>query len=245
MNEQTTVVQGYSQKQTKALTTAMLVASIGFMVTCALGWGLSFLWEHLDPFNFEPVYYQLIAISSVSLIATMILSIVWSFKWDKWSVGAGVGVISLYCLAESIGFSSLFVILEVKALLSIFGLVGFMLLGTYGISKVVSAKGILTLTKLIFFLFGFYIIGSLLLFMTGFFVNSGFNTLWILMSFVGGLLSVFYLIYEFWMLQRMDEFFTDSEIKTKLAVFFGFQILIDLVSLVWQLARIFLLTNRN
>ncbi len=244
MNEQVNVVQGYSQKQSKALTTAMLVASIGFIATCLVGWGFSFLWESLDPFQFSNVYYQIVAISTVSLVVAMVLSIIWSFKWDKWSIGAGVGVITLYCFAESIGFSSLFVILEVKEILTIFGLVGFILLGTYGVSKVVSQKGILTLTKLIFFLLGFYIIGSLVMFVTSFFVV-GFNVMWIVMSFVGGLLSVAYLVYEFWMLQRMDEFFTDGEIKTKLAVFFGFQILIDLISLVWQLARIWLLANRN
>ncbi len=233
--EQNVVVRGYSQKQSKAITTSMLVAAIGFVATCVLGYAFSFLWESM-----YGVINRLYIISGIALLATLILSIVWTFKIDSWSIGAGIGVVSLYCLAESVGFSSLFVAFNVREILIIFGLVGFILIGTYCVSRVVSAKGALTLWKVTWTLTIFYMIASLIVTLSTLFLKGISLQMMLIISFVGGLLSVLYLVYEFWSIQRIDEFVEDSEMKTKLAIFYGFQILIDIIALIWRIARLYL-----
>ncbi len=188
----------------------------------------------------------LYTLASIGVATSVILSLVWTFRVNSWSLGAGIAIITVYSISNGIGFGSLFLIFHMKEIMLIFGIVGFILLGTYVAAKCSTLKGMLTLTKVISFIFIFYMLALLIVFLSTFFTLGGSSQifgLYMMVSGVGGLLSCLYLVYEFWMIQRLDDFIEDQEIKKKNAVFFGFLILTNLISLVWTIARMVLISR--
>lgn len=243
-----TSVKEYSQTQKSMVTTAMLTAGIGFLLTCGIGYLVSLLWEKIGYGNYYDAYVAaqqlntLYIVSSIGILVSMILSFVWMFKMSNASYGLAFTTISIYCLSQGVGFGSLFYVFDVREILLIFGIIGFILFSMYAMSKVISAKTALTLGKISIYGFISYMIVVLILTLVSMFLTSGtLQTIMLVVTFAGGLLSLIYLIYIFWALQRTNEFLQgDETLRKKVAIFYGFQILIELIALVWRIASIIL-----
>lgn len=242
-------VKVYSQTQRSMVSTAMLTAGIGFLLTCLVGYLVSLLWEKL---NYGTYYEQvetasnlntLYTISGIGIFVSMIMSLIWTFKINSASYGLAFTTMGIYCLSQGVGFGSLFYVFELREILIVFGMVGFILIFCYSISKIITAKTAMTLGKIAFIGTIGYLFGALILSLISLFVISPgtVRTIMLISTFLGGFLSVIYIIYVFWMLQRTNEFLQEDEtLRRKIAIFFGFQILVELICLIWRIASLIL-----
>lgn len=244
------MVQEVDKKQRRSLmTTAMLTASLGFIATCLLGYLFTFVFAELvRTDNLDTGLDVLYAITGISLSIVFILAILWKIKMKKWSLGVGILIVSLFCFANGIGFGALFYVLQVKDLMIIFGMTGFILLGTYGISKVMSDKVALTLPKIVMFLIITYAVGMLIVFLATYFTTGiGFNEggLIMLAAGVSGLISIIYLAHQFWLIQKKDTQIVEESMRKKVGMFHGFMILVNLVGLIYDIASFFLSSDKD
>lgn len=224
----------YTKSQSRTLSTALLTAGIGFLVTCLVGYLFSYLILSVNQSEFT-----LLGMAGGGLLIAFVLALVWSFNVEKWSINAGIAITTLYAVCEGIGFGSLFVFLQAREIMIIFGLVGFILVGSYCVSRILTAKGAMTLWKLATVLFVVYIVGALIVLLSTLFSGISEDTLkfYNITCFVGGLLSVFYIIYNLWAAKNLDVWLQDDQLKTKWGLIIGFNILMNLINLVWTLAR--------
>ncbi len=160
-----TITPIYTKGQAKTVTTALLTATIGFLITTLVGYAVSYLiYDAIDGDLTAGNWHEaLLGLATGGILISFILSFVWMFNMNKWSIGAGIAITTLFAICEGVGFGSLFVVLEVKELMIIFGMLAFILLGAFGVSKILTDKGALTLWKLSWWMIGFYLLGSLVL----------------------------------------------------------------------------------
>ncbi|MGL4647723.1 MAG: hypothetical protein ACRCVI_03260 [Mycoplasmoidaceae bacterium] len=236
-------VKVYNKKQVNMLTNALLIAGLGFIATCLIGFLFTWL------FSFNPISATTIyVISGPLLFVSFVLSFVWGFRIRKASNFFMFTIISLYCISMGISLGLLFLLAELPQIMLAFGIVGFIFLGTFGISKIMSTKTAMNLGKILLVATIFYIIAIVLTTISSFFLygNGIYFIIAIAISALGGLLSIGYLAYTLWMIQKMDEFLIDDEeMKWKLSVYFGFFLLTNLISLLYRILYWILLFTRH
>ncbi len=235
----------YNPKQTSVLSNALLVAGIGFISTSLIGFLFAWIFSQ-NSFNGDNLYY----LGGPLLFLSVILSIVWQFRIEKASNFFMFSVVSLYCVSNGIGFGSIFLALEMSQIMIAFGMTGFIFLGTFAISKIMSDKVALGLGAILFIASIAYIIASIIISLTSFFMigrsNVSYFNVLIISSIVGGLISVGYLAYSLWTIQNMDRFLNvNDETRKKYSIFFGFLLLMNLISIFWRILQLMLVFNRN
>lgn len=240
-------VKFYSKSQRSMSSIAMLTASIGFLLTCLIGYLVSLLWEKLDYGNYYDKMQaasnlrNLYIISTIGIFVSVIMTIIWNFKRGSASYTFAFISLTIYCLSQGIGFGSLFYVFDVREILLIFGMVGFILLFCYISSKVTSEKIAMSLGKISFFGFIGYLLASITILIISLFVvkNEYYRTVMLISTFVGGLLSLFYIVYLFYQLQRTEEFLIDDvKLRRKIAIFYGMQILVQILFMIWRIASV-------
>lgn len=240
--------RGYSKLQVSMMSKALLTASIGLILTCLIGFLFSYI------YSVSNVSIGLLqSLSTVFIIISVVCTFVWMFKIQNASNLLIFGTIGIYCLANGIGFGSLFYLLKFNEIMIIFGAVAVIFFGTWFISSVVSVKFMMSFSKFIIIATIVYFIFNIGMFLFNFFnifgmrYGSGISYQWIYLisSAVSGLLSIGYLAYNMFNIQRMDKFLDSTpELKNKYALFFGFTILMSLISIIWTMARILLFSRR-
>ncbi|MGL4616698.1 MAG: hypothetical protein ACRCUM_00505 [Mycoplasmoidaceae bacterium] len=244
-NNQQTKNKLYSKRQVSMLSNALFVAGIGFVFTALLGFLTSYLFRE-NSIGGEFLYY----IGGPLIFISLILSIVWQFRIEKASNFFMFFVVTLYCISNGIGFGSIFLALEMEQIMIAFGMTGFIFLGTFIVSKLMSFKAAMNLGKLLFISVIIYIIGSFVISLSSWFIIGASNTTYfnilIISTIVGGLISVGYLAYSLWLIQNMDKFLTsDDDLRWKYSIFFGFILLINLISIVYRILQLILIFDRS
>lgn len=235
----------YSKRQVSMLSNALFVAGIGFIFTALIGFLSAWLFQN-NSIGGNTLYY----LGTPLIFISLILSIVWQFRIEKASNFFMFSVVTIYCISNGIGFGSIFLALEMEQIMIAFGMTGFIFLGTFLVSKIMGSKAALNLGRILFISAIVYIIGSLVISLTSFFMigisnRSYFNVL-IISTIVGGLISVGYLAYSLWIIQNMDKFLTnDDDLRKKYSVFFGFILLINLLSIVFRILQLMLVFDRR
>lgn len=239
------IVQQEQAKQTKSIMTmSMLVAGIGFVVTCLVGYIFSyaFSWAATQE-NWESWFDILMGIAIFGLVFSLVLSTIWRIRREKWSIKASIILITIFVISNGIGFGSLFFLLHVKEIMIIFGMTGFILLGTYGLSKLMSTKAALTLWKVATALLLTYSIAmGIVCCATYFTIGIGKNIggLIVIAVAISGFASVLYLTYYFWRINKYETEIKDETLRKKIALFYGFYILVNVLKIIWVLAYILL-----
>ncbi|MGL5246500.1 MAG: Bax inhibitor-1 family protein [Mycoplasmoidaceae bacterium] len=235
----------YSKRQTSMLSNALFVAGIGFVFTALLGFLTAFLFRE-NSISGDTLYY----LGGPLIFISVILSIVWQFRIEKASNFFMFSVVAIYCIANGIGFGSIFLALNMEQIMIAFGMTGFIFLGTFGVSKIMSVRAAMNLGKILFISAIIYLLGSLIISLSSWFwigtSNRGYFNILIISTVVGGLLSVGYLAYSLWLIQNMDKFLTnDDDLRRKYSIFFGFMLLINLISIVYRILQLMLIFDRN
>lgn len=242
----------YNKKQVSVLNIGMLTAGIGFLYLAALG----FILEYNVFLNLAAQQggadLILISLSSVGIIVGFILSLIWSFRVQKASIAFGIITILVYTTSYAIGFGSLFAYLNMVygnesllLIMSVFGFVGLIFIGTFAVTKLMSLKTFINFSKIIMVASIIGIISLVvLLILSMFLVGEAYRVTFIISSVVGIIMSVLFLAYDLWLAQNMDKFFMDDSINLKMGLFIGFQILMNIIILIFNLLRLLMYVKK-
>ncbi|MEG0124197.1 MAG: Bax inhibitor-1 family protein [Malacoplasma sp.] len=243
--------RGYSKLQVSMMSKALLVASIGLILTCLIGFLVAYI------YSVNPVStFALEMLSSVFIIISLVCTFVWMAKLQNASNLLSFGTMAIYCIANGIGFGSLFYMLNAQEVMILFGSVGVIFFGTWFISTLVSTKFMMSFGKFLMIATIIYFVFNIGLFLFNLFnvfgmryahpnASVGYQWIYLISSAVSGLLSIGYMAYNMNNIQKMDKFLDSTpELKNKYALFFGFMILMSLISIIWSLARILLFSRR-
>ena len=246
----------YNKKQTSVMGVAMSTVGLGFLYLAALGFLLEYLvfLPNIKGESGSAFSTVLLGLSTVGIIVGAIMSLIWTFRINKASMMFGIVTIFIYMSAYAIGFGSLFSYIQytsgndgIPLIMSAFGIVGFIFLGTFAVTKLISLKGFITLSKIVMISSIIGIISMIALSIASFFVFSGTQK-WIFLAstLISTFLSVLFLVYQLWCAQNMDKFYLDSETSSKMGLFIGFQILLNVTVLLFNMLRLILMfNNRN
>lgn len=235
----------YSKKQFTVLNTSMLVASIGFMSIFLIGFLIRYLISN-EIIGVVSVS-TMIVFANIGIIVGTILSFVWCFRVYKASTFFALFTIILYCLSYGVGFGFLFYLLGYQDIMVAFLTVGLIFFGTFLISRVMSFKIAMKLGHIIFIASFVGMFVFLAMFLIGFFTpifSFGNGIVYYVTIGLSGVLSILFLVYELWLAQNADKFISDSELSLKLGMFFGFQILVNLIQILFIIIRFLLLSRR-
>lgn len=229
----------YTKKQTSVLNTCMLTAGIGFTAIFLIGKLCQYLLGNISYYDAT----MLQTVSSIGIIVGFVLSLIWCFRVHKASTLFALIVVSIYCISYGIGFGFLFVVLENQDIMFAFLMVGAIFILTFFISKAISFKTGMKLTKIIIVTSIVSLIAFALSWIISIFAPSLiFNkTTFLITSGLSAVFSVLYLTWSLWQAQNMDNFIQDGDISKKIGLFFGFQILMNLVQLVLVILRLLLI----
>ncbi|MDE6082492.1 MAG: hypothetical protein K2F52_01280 [Malacoplasma sp.] len=246
-----TIKQKYDKKQISVLNVGMLTAGIGFLYVAALGFLLEYLVFNplLQNISYGNDYlgtsYIVLTLAVVGLTIGSILSLVWSFRVYKASLAFAITTIFIYTTSYAVGFGSLFSYINwiydgLSLIMVAFALVGIIFLGTFAISKLLSIKSVVTLSKLIFASFGIALVAFLVILFWSLFGMSqeAYRVIILVTSGISCLLSVLLLAYNLWLAQNMDKFYLPNELNLKVGLYIGFQMLVNLMLLLWSILRI-------
>lgn len=246
----------YNKKQVSVMNIAMSTVGIGFIYLTALGFLLEYLvflpminnGENASAANI------LIGFASIGILVGSIMSLIWTFRINKASTAFAVSTVFIYTTAYAIGFGSLFSLIQYQSgvngiplIMSAFGIVGFIFLGTFAITKLISLKGFVTLSKIVLVssIFGFVAMLGLII-ASMFIFNSGTQR-WVFVATIAisTILSILFLVYQLWCAQNMDKFYMDQESSFKMGLFVGFQILLNVTVLLFNILRLIAIFNRD
>lgn len=239
----------YNKKQMSVLNIGMLTAGIGFLYLAALGFILEY--TVFLQLNNEIAQVSLMSIASIGIIVGSIMSFIWAFRVQKASMAFGLITIFIYTTAYAIGFGSLFAYLQLiynneslLLIMSVFGFVGLIFLATFAITKLMSLKFFVTFSKIVMVASIVGMISMIALIIASMFLmGESYRTVFIIVSVIGIIMSVLFLAYDLWLAQNMDKFYMEDDMNIKMGMFIGFQILMNLILLLFNLLRLLAYTK--
>ena len=240
----------YNKKQASVMTVGMLTAGIGFLYLAALGFILEYtVFLNIDA---QEAITTLSAIASIGIIVGIILSLIWAFRIYKASLAFGITTIFIYTTSYAIGFASLFALLNylygnesLLLIMSVFAFVAFIFIATCAVTKLMSLKSFITFTKIVSIASIIGLISLVILMLVGSFVmGEAYKTVFLICSAISIVLSVLFLAYDLWLAQNMDKFYMEDGLNVKVGLFIGFQILMNIVILIFNILRIFAISWR-
>lgn len=242
----------YSFTQMSMMSIALLVAGLGFLATGLIGFGFSMLMKEMLSGNNTAydLFNVFVAITAVAGIVSLVMYFIWIFRVHKASLGFQISVIIIYCLSEGITFGGIFYFVSVPEIIIAFASVGLVLIITFLISKIMSAKAAMAIGKLIMIISIVYLIFFLISLILSIFNvlptmyaygNSAVgNWIYAIVIGVSGLLSILFLSYNLYTIKTMDKFRDqlDPIVARNYAIFFGFTILINLIRIFYLVISI-------
>lgn len=229
------------------LTKSSLIAGIGFIIICALGYLISFIYTKT---NISPNSNVLPILSSIFLVGSIISMVWFAFSRKEWSYLGYFCLFTSFIISQAIGFSSLFQIFNSTSLLFLFGIAGAIMFVSGILIKILPEKILASLMK-IFFVFitisFFFSLCSFFMFFFGFGYSSGNQLYFSISAIIGAIIAIFYNFYIIYQITRTDSFAAASEGNSslKLPLRFGFYLLVSLVQTVWALARLMLIFGKR
>ena len=246
MNKQTNAVFQTFLGQKTMFTRAFLIAGLGFLAICLIGFLTSnvifpVVWE--SSFSTQS---NLLIISLVLIMASSIVNIIWTFRVtrvSRWFIYFAFG---LFTIAEGIGFGFLFSIFNLQDLSIIFGAAGLtflaMAIAGYKAKDLSPMVPFLIMGSIAVLVMG--LIATILVFAGVF--SDGLMILWTILV---GILTMAYVAFDVWRLKvlsrQASESMANSEMVFKFTAFFAFRLLSDFIALVWTIARLMSRFARN
>lgn len=247
----------------KLFVKAFTWTSVAFLAICLIGfstnqiidqYGLlkgladveSFDWAMYQQITESGAVAKLAQVSMISMIlifVSFIIRIVWTFKVFTASKTFIYINYAVYVVAQGLGFGILFTTWKAQEILIVFGVAGFL----FGIMALAGWKA-KRLENLTYFLIAgtiaMMVLGlfSMILFFTGVYSEPLIFVYFLL----AGFLTLGYIVFDVAMLRRYASSinaYGDSEMEFRIASFFGFRLLTDLVNLIYILLRMFLYTK--
>lgn len=177
---------------------------------------------------------------SVLILLSWILRLIWVFRFNTVSKQFIMFTYATFIIGQGIGFGFLFATWNAPDLLAIFGITG----ALFGVMALVGifAKN---LSGLLPYLIGgaimvfFLAMLNMILYFSG--VYNNFLT-FIVLTF-SGLLALGYIAFDVWWIKRTSEVykehFLDKDSRFRLVAFFAFQLLTDIIWLLWVVIRLY------
>lgn len=233
-------VFNYTTSQTRILSTSLFVAAVGFLLTFLIGLITQRL---IVQFAQDQDTYSITALWAVTTIMFLIgtiMSFIWVFRVHKASTTFSLVTIGCYVIGYGISLGAFLFLLGYQDVMFAFLTVGLLLLVAFTISRALSFKAALNLRKFIIFGSIGLLVSYLIMFPLSLIFSrvSGFNsTVYYVTLIFSGLLGFAFLVFNLWNAQKMDQFYIETNIRKKLALFIGFQILVSLLQLLFFMLR--------
>ena len=227
----------YSKNQLKLSSIAYLTTGLGLLTTFLVALGFAVVFENAT----TEVRDNLSIVATFSLLLSLILSIVWQFRVMKAGMGFRLFTILIYCLANGIGFGSLFAVIDNTEIVAAFGITAAVCAICYFVSRFLTEKAAMTLSKLIMVMFGVYFVIAITTFFSWTLgVQGGFtgNVLEIGIAVLVPMILLLAITFQMWNISRMDQFINDSEQSMAYGMFLGFMLLMMIIQITWQILRI-------
>ena len=251
-----------STKQRKIVSKSFLVTGFSFALICLIGYVSSIIVDSagllrgLDTTKtFDLGVYRsfgrlarLTLASGVLLIVSIVLSVWWSLRFMQVSRTFMFVAFGVYILAQGFAFGTLFAIWNIRDIIWVFGLGG-TLFGSMGLvgffSRDLSSWGRLLFKYSLVLIFCWLI--SYVLISIGF-INA--RASYSMMTLGFGILFLGYTAYDVWLLKKTAQWKEslgqlDEDMEQRIVLFFGYRLLVDLVGLIWVVARYWLLSSSN
>lgn len=231
-------VGNYSKNQLKLSSIAYLTTGIGLLVTFLVSLGFALVFQGAD----QDIAKNLGFLATGSLLVSLILSIVWQFRIMNSSMFFRVTTISIYCLANGIGFGSLFAATGSQEVVAAFGITALVCTICYIVSRFITDRVAMTLRKLIMIMFMVYFAIAITTFFSwSLGINGGFGVGNLLNIGIAVLMPMILLIaitLQMWTISKMDSFIDDREQSLAYGMFLGFMLLMMIIQITWQVLRI-------
>lgn len=260
-NNPNQAVQGkwiFTQTQSKVLTRSFLVTGLSFIAIFLISYGL---YEILIRYATPYVANILLIISPIIIIIATIMGVFMRPRVSNSSVRFMISVISIYTIAQGIGFAALFYgiqysvyvgystynLIDIMFLFAISGLMfaGMAMVGVKLSSKATAKLGhFLFIATIVFIIFT--LVFTLMFAFTVYSANRSQVLIIAIVSVISGLLNLGYIAYIVSIIKKSTEFLnlnseTGIKIKRSLGIYFGFWLLVNLVSLLRVLIQIYLM----
>ena len=251
-----------STKQRKLVSKSFLVTGVSFALICLIGYVSSIivdsagLLKGLDTTKtFDLSIYRtfgrlarLSLASGVLLIISIFLSVWWNVRFMRVSKTFMHVAFGVYILAQGFAFGTLFAVWNIRDIIWVFGLGGtlFGIMGFVGYySRDLSSWGRLLFIYSFVVLFCWLI--SYVLILIGF-INA--RASYSMMTLAFGILFLGYTAYDVWLLKKTAQWREsigdlDQDTEYRIILFFGYRLLVDLVGLIWVMARYWLLSSSD
>lgn len=255
------VAQGrwtFTQTQSKVLTRSFLVTGLSFIAIFLISYGL---YEILIRYATPYVANILLIVSPIIIIIASIMGVFMRPKVSNSSVRFMISVISIYTIAEGVGFAALFYgiqysvyvgystynLIDIMFLFAISGLMfaGMAMVGVKLSSRATAKLGhFLLIASIVFIIFTLFF--TLMFSFTVYSANKSQVLILAIVSVVSGLLNLGYIAYIVSVIKKSTEFLnlnseTGIKIKRSLGIYFGFWLLVNLVGLLRVLIQIYLM----
>lgn len=260
-NNPNQAVQGkwiFTQTQSKVLTRSFLVTGLSFIAIFLISYGL---YEILIRYATPYVANILLIISPIIIIIATIMGVFMRPRVSNSSVRFMISVISIYTIAQGVGFAALFYgiqysvyvgystynLIDIMFLFAISGLMfaGMAMVGVKLSSRATAKLGhFLFIATIVFIIFT--LVFTLMFAFTVYSANRSQVLIIAIVSVISGLLNLGYIAYIVSIIKKSTEFLnlnseTGIKIKRSLGIYFGFWLLVNLVSLLRVLIQIYLM----
>lgn len=249
----------FTQTQNKVLTRSFLVTGLSFIAIFLIAYGLyEILFRFAIGTNAANI---LMFVSPFIIFIATILGLFMRPRITNSSVRFMVFVISLYTIAEGIGFAALFYAISYSAyvgytnynlidIMFLFAIAGLMFTGMAivgaNLSRRATAKlgHFLFVATIVFIIFSLFF--SLIFAFTVYSGNQSQVLILAVVSVISGLLNLGYIAWIVSVIKKTTEFMnlnseTGIKVKRSLGIYFGFWLLVSLVGLLRNLINLYLL----
>ena len=245
MNTQRNTVFKTFLGQKTMFTKSFLIAGLGFLGICLVGFLTSYLLFKTVEQALNDQTSRILTTALVIIFVSSIVNLIWAFRIMSASRTFIYFAFGLFIVAEGFGFGLLFALFNIQDLSIIFGSAGFiflaMALAGYRAKDLSPMVPFLIWGSIALLVMGLF---SMVLVLTGVF-SGGLMILWTILV---GVLTMAYTAFDVWRLkvlsQQASENMADSEMVFRFTAFFAFRLLSDFVALIWTVARLYLWLRR-
>lgn len=240
----------YSKHQMSIMSWALSVAGFGLLAIGLIGFGFLELIKkastNLEAERALQIFVPIIVICSV---LSFVLCLIWVFKMQNASLFFQLFTLIVYCSSTGFSLSGMFFYLNAPEIIFAFAITGLAFFLTFFIAKIMSLKTAISLGKIMMVLMIVYFVLIIISILTSFFsfiptIGTNYNSIinqwiYVIITFVSGILTVLFLLYNLWTIQNMDKFNSNLESKEirNIGMFFGFMILMNLVRILFFVLR--------
>lgn len=248
----------FTQTQSKVLTRSFLVTGLSFIAIFLISYGL---YEILIRYATPSAANILLFVSPIIVIIATFMGLFMRPKVSNSSVRFMISVISIYTIAEGVGFAALFYAIQYSVyvgysnynlidIMFLFAISGLMFAGMAIVGVKLSHRAtaklghFLLVATIVFILFS--LVFSLVFAFTVYSANQSQVLILAIVSVVSGLLNLGYIAYIVSVIKKSTEFLnlnseTGIKIKRSLGIYFGFWLLVSLVGLLRSLINLYLM----